>query len=105
MAHASASAVIDGGKHPLHRGGGTYQKTFGEIFYQKTNSEHIFVEEYDLSLGKTHTWSGYAMPDGFKAGWGSNMHPYIHSDARFEHKDGSPGNKYHNLFNNRTFFD
>ena len=105
MAHASASAVIDGGKHPLHRGGGTYQKTFGEIFYQKTNSEHIFVEEYDLSLGKTHTWSGYAMPDGFKAGWGSNMHPYIHSDARFEHKDGSPGDKYHNLFNNRTFFD
>jgi hypothetical protein len=105
MAHASASAVIDGGKHPLHRGGGTYQKTFGEIFYQKTNSEHIFVEEYDLSLGKTHTWSGYAMPDGFKAGWGSNMHPYIHSDARFEHKDGSAGDKYHNLFNNRTFFD
>ena len=105
MAHASASAVIDGGKHPLHRGGGTYQKTFGEIFYQKSNSEHIFVEEYDLALGKTHTWSGYGMPDGFKAGWGSNMHPYIASDARFEHKDGSPGNKYHNLFDNRTFFD
>ena len=93
MSHASASAVIDGGKHPLHRGGGTYQKTFGEIFYQGTNSEHIFVEEYNLALGKTHTWSGYGMPDGFKAGWGSNMHPYIHSDARFEHKDGSPGNK------------
>ena len=105
MSHASASAVIDGGKHPLHRGGGTYQKTFGEIFYQGTNSEHIFVEEYNLALGKTHTWSGYGMPDGFKAGWGSNMHPYIASDARFEHKDGSPGNKYHNLFNNRTFFD
>ena len=46
------------------------------------------VEEDDLALGKTHTWSGYGLPDGFKAGWGSNMHPYTHYDARFEHKDG-----------------
>ena len=31
MSHASASAIIDSGKHPLHRGGGTYQKTFSEV--------------------------------------------------------------------------
>ena len=41
------------------------------------------------------------MPDGFKAGWGSNMHMYLASDARFEHQDGSPGNKHHNKFNNK----
>ena len=67
--------------------------------------EIIFGEEYNLALGKTHNWSGYGMPDGFKAGWGSNMHMYLASDARFEHQDGSPGNKHHNKFNNKTWFD
>ena len=45
------------------------------------------------------------MPDGFKAGWGSNIHIYEASAERFEYKDGSPGNKNRSLFNNRTWFD
>ncbi len=104
MAHATASAVIDSGRHPLYKGGANLVDNFSELFY-KDVAEHIFVEEYNLALGKTHTWSGYAMPDGFKAGWGSNMHMYLASDARFEHVDGSPGNKHHSKFNNKTWFD
>jgi len=105
-AHAAAAAVIDGGKHPLYRGGADHEATFSEIFWKGTGiSEIIFGEEYNLALGKTHNWSGYGMPDGFKAGWGSNMHMYLASDARFEHQDGSPGNKYHAWFNNKKWFD
>ena len=101
----AAKAVIDGGKHPLYKGGANMVDRFGEIFYKDQNSEIIFAEQYNLSLGKTHTWSGYAMPDGFKAGWGSNMHMYLASDARFEHVDGSPGDKHHAKFNNKVWFD
>ena len=104
MAHGAASAVIESGRHPLYKGGANLVDNFSEIFY-KDVAEHIFVEEYNLALGKTHTWSGYGMPDGFKAGWGSNMHMYLASDARFEHVDGSPGNKHHGKFNNRVWFD
>ena len=50
MSHASASAIIDSGKHPLHTGGGTYQKTYSEVLTKKGNSEMIFVTEYDLGL-------------------------------------------------------
>ena len=67
MAHGAASAVIESGRHPLYKGGANLVDNFSEIFY-KDVAEHIFVEEYSLSLGKTHTWSGYGMPDGFKAG-------------------------------------
>ena len=102
---ASANAVIDGGKHALHTGSNK-ETTFGEIFYKvKGISEIIFSEEYNTGLGKTHAWSGYALPDGFKAGWGSNMHMYVASDARFEYQDGSPGDTHHAKFNNKTFFD
>ena len=104
MAHGAASAVIESGRHPLYKGGANLVDNFSELFY-KNVAEHIFVEEYNLALGKTHTWSGYAMPDGFKAGWGSNMHMYLSSDARFEHVDGSPGDKHHSKFNNNTWFD
>ena len=70
MALASANAVIDGGKHPLHTGSNKVT-TYGEIFYKvKGISEVIFSEEYNTALGKTHAWSGYALPDGFKAGMG-----------------------------------
>ena len=102
---ASANAVIDGGKHALHTGSNK-ETTFGEIFYKvKGISEVIFSEEYNTGLGKTHAWSGYALPDGFKAGWGSNMHMYVASDARFEYQDGSPGDTHHAKFDNATFFD
>ena len=101
----SAKAVIDGGKHPLYKGGANMVDRFSEIFYKDQNSEIIFAEQYNLGLGKTHTWSGYGMPDGFKAGWGSNMHMYLASDARFEHADGSPGDKHHSKFNNKVWFD
>lgn len=104
MAHGAASAVIESGRHPLYQGGANLVDNFSELFY-KDVAEHIFVEQYNLSLGKTHTYSGYAMPDGFKAGWGSNMHMYLSSDARFEHTDGSPGNKHHGKFNNSVWFD
>ena len=70
MSHASASAIIDSGRHPLHTGGGTYQKTYSEVLTKKGNSEMIFVTEYDLGLGKTHMHGYFNMPDGFKAGWG-----------------------------------
>ena len=105
MSHASASAIIDSGKHPLHTGGGTYQKTYSEVLTKKGNSEMIFVTEYDLGLGKTHMHGYFLMPDGFKAGWGSNTHIYEASVERFEYKDGTPGNKNRKLFNNKTFFD
>ena len=101
----AAKAVIDGGKHPLYKGGANMVDRFAEIFYKDQNSEIIFAEQYNRALGKTHTWSGYGMPDGFKAGWGSNMHMYLASDARFEHADGSPGNKHHAKFNNKVWFD
>ena len=105
MSHASASAIIDSGKHPLHTGGGTYQKTYSEVLTKKGNSEMIFVTEYDLGLGKTHMHGYFNMPDGFKSGWGSNTHIYEASVERFEYKDGTPGNKNRALFNNKTFFD
>ncbi len=105
MSHASASAIIDSGKHPLHTGGGTYQKTFSEVLTLEGNSEQIFVTQYDVGLGKTHQHGYFSMPDGFKAGWGSNIHIYEASAERFEYKDGSPGNKNRSLFNNRTWFD
>jgi hypothetical protein len=105
MSHASASAIIDSGKHPLHTGGGTYQKTASEVLTKKGNSESIFVVEYDLALGKTHMHGYFLMPDGFKSGWGSNSHIYEASMERFEYKDGSPGNKNRKMFNNKTWFD
>ena len=105
MSHASASAVIDSGRHPLHTGGGTYQKTASEVLTKKGNSEMIFVVEYDLGLGKTHMHGYFLMPDGFKSGWGSNAHVYEASVERFEYKDGTPGNKNRKLFNNKTWFD
>ena len=105
MSHASASAIIDSGKHPLHTGGGTYQKTASEVLTKKGNSESIFVVEYDLALGKTHMHGYFLMPDGFKSGWGSNSHIYEASMERFEYKDGTPGNKNRNKFNNKTWFD
>ena len=105
MSHASASAIIDSGKHPLHTGGGTYQKTASEVLTKKGNSESIFVVEYDLALGKTHMHGYFLMPDGFKSGWGSNSHIYEASMERFEYKDGTPGNKNRKMFNNKTWFD
>ena len=102
MSHASASAIIDSGKHPLHTGGGTYQKTYSEVLTKKGNSEMIFVTEYDLGLGKTHMHGYFNMPDGFKSGWGSNTHIYEASVERFEYKDGTPGNKNRALFNNEA---
>ena len=105
MSHAAASAIIDSGKHPLHTGGGTYQKTYSEVLTKKGNSEMIFVTEYDLGLGKTHMHGYFMMPDGFKSGWGSNTHVYEASVERFEYKDGTPGNKNRGLFNNKTWFD
>ena len=105
MSHASASAIIDSGKHPLHTGGGTYQKTYSEVLTKKGNSESIFVVEYDLGLGKTHMHGYFLMPDGFKSGWGSNAHIYEHSVERFDYKDGTPGNKNRGLFNNKAWFD
>ena len=85
MSHASASAIIDSGKHPLHTGGGTYQKTYSEVLTKKGNTEMIFVSEYDLGLGKTHMHGYFNMPDGFKSGWGSNTHIYEASVERFEY--------------------
>tara|TARA_B100001250_G_scaffold413379_1_gene447319 strand:+ start:708 stop:2456 length:1749 start_codon:yes stop_codon:yes gene_type:complete len=102
---ASANAVIDGGKHPLYKGGANAEHTFSEILTKKGNSEMIMVEAYDLGLGKTHGWGYFEMPDGFKSGWGSNVHIYEHSTERFEYQDGTPGNKNRNLFNGNTFFD
>ena len=93
----AAKAVIDGGKHPLYKGGANMVDRFAEIFYKDQNSEIIFAEQYNRALGKTHTWAGYGMPDGVKAGWGANMHMYLASDARFEHTDGSPGDKHLSL--------
>ena len=105
VALASARAVIDGGKHPLYTGGANMVDRFEKLFYEDENSEIIFAETYSLSLGKTHSYSIYALPDGFKSGWGSNIHMYTASDARLEHQDGSPGDKYHSKFDNKTWFD
>ena len=101
----AANAVIDGGKHPLYKGGANMVDRFEKLFYEDENSEIIFAEAYSLSLGKTHSYSIYCLPDGFKAGWGSNLHMYTASDARFEYQDGSPGDKHHAKFNNKTWFD
>ena len=105
MSHSAASAIIEGGKNPLHTGGGTYEKTYSEVLTKSGNSEQIFVEEYSLDLGKTHMHGHFLMPDGFKLGWGSQIQLYEHSMERFEYKDGSPGNKNRSLYNNNTFFD
>ena len=51
MAHGAASAVIESGRHPLYQGGANLVDNFSEIFY-KDVAEHIFVEQYNLSLGK-----------------------------------------------------
>ena len=102
---ASANAIIDGGKHPLYTGGANHEHTASEILTKKRNSEVIFAEEYDIGLGKTHMHGYFLMPDGFKSGWGSNVHIYEHSVERFEYQDGTPGNKNRSLFDGKTWFD
>lgn len=67
-------------------------ENFEQLFVDESNNpERIFVEVYDPSLNKGHSWSRLNVPFEFRAEWGSNFCPYLNIIEEFEYADGSPG--------------
>jgi len=68
-------------------------ENFEQLFIdQSNNPEMIFVEVFDQSLNKGHSWSRLNVPFEFRKEWGSNFCPYLNIIEEFEYADGRPGN-------------
>lgn len=67
-------------------------ENFEQLFIDEGNNpERIFVEVFDQSLNKGHSWSRLCVPFEFRAEWGSNFCPYLNIIEEFEYADGTPG--------------
>lgn len=89
----ASKAIINSGFHALYEAEGDPVKNFHNLFIDESgaNTEVIFAERFDFTLGLGHSLSNRAMPDGFARGWGSNFNIYYDFVELFEFEDGSPG--------------
>jgi starch-binding outer membrane protein, SusD/RagB family len=85
--------IISSGKYSLYNNFPDNPAwNFQDIFVEEANNpERIFVEVYDFTLGKGHSWNFGAVPNEFATGWGSNFVPFLHIIDEFEYADGTPG--------------
>jgi len=68
-------------------------ENFQQLFtVEGGNPERIFVEVYDPSLGKGHSYNLGSVPFEFRDTWGSNHCPFLNVIEEFEYIDGTPGN-------------
>jgi starch-binding outer membrane protein, SusD/RagB family len=78
---------------------------FQDLFVEEGNNpERIFVEIYDYTVAKGHSWNLGATPNEFALEWGSNYCPFLHIIDEFQYADGSPGKIDRGLINSGHLF-
>ncbi len=81
-------------------------ENFEQLFIDESNNpEKIFVEVFDQTLNKGHSWSRLSVPFEFRAEWGSNYCPYLNIIEEFEYADGTPGTISRDAINSDQLFD
>ena len=108
-AYDAAMEIIEKSPHPLYTGGTDPVKRFGDIHCKDNNPEVIFVEVWDVSLLKGHSWAYVTPPMEVAIARGgpssaSNHHMYLESFEKFEYKDGTSGALNRADLNNNTKF-
>lgn len=104
-AYDAANLVITTGPHSLFNEDADPMYNYQKLFTTDKNSEAILAVVYSADLLKMHSWNHHAMPDGFRAGWGSNFPVYLEWVEKYEYIDGTSGNLDDADLNNNTLFD
>jgi hypothetical protein len=79
---------------------------YHQLFIDESgNPEVIFVEQFDVGMGRGVSYGIGAIPFEFRASWGSNFCPFLNLVDEFEYIDGSPGYIDRDLIDSDHLFD
>jgi starch-binding outer membrane protein, SusD/RagB family len=92
MAYDASDAIINNGIHALYEELDDPAENFHSMMLDESdaNREAIFVQVFDYSKNRGHSFTPRAMPHDFQASWGSMYYLYDWVE-RFEFKSGASG--------------
>lgn len=89
----ASQAIVASGKYSLYnKHSNDPAHNYHQLFIdESSNPEVIFVEQFDVDMGRGVSYGIGAVPFEFRASWGSNFCPFLNIVDEFEYIDGSPG--------------
>jgi len=103
----ASQAIVTAGKYSLYnKYPGDPAHNYHQLFVDEAgNPEVIFVEQFDIGMGRGVSYGIGATPFEFRASWGSNFCPFLNIVDEFEYIDGSPGALDRDLIDSDHLFD
>lgn len=92
MAYDASDAIINSGVHSLYEELGDRADNFHNMLLDDSdaNRESIYVDVYDFSKNRAHSFSPRSMPHDFSGSWSAYKFLW-EALERFEYKNGAPG--------------